>query len=955
MGQIVTSADISYLDFSVLLDISNAVPTAKITNLSTVVNAANLQWAFTFTSPSGTTIHTGSLSFPDINATPFVIFQFAEQIPLYFSQVEFSNQNKYTVTVTVKDSSGAIFTLTKAQSICKPNGNLKKGNFGTANVMIESQCAKSRLYITDATNVIYKSIVGTKVSSQVQLTYPTDRYGNTPIVAPVTSIPCLLPIYSEGDGHELYVAYVYDYDLGDGFIVRVRYSFVKTFPVFCNITLLPLLSEIDKIANALAMDCSDSLDTKENQRLLTVANSKLLRAQMGIISPLSDYNVPDIIEEVKDLLSLQDCNCYVNSGESGADSFLLVADANFTTNKVCGDMLLSWDKDVLGNITLNYQNTSYTFVNASNSESAAFTYLPTVSGCNKQVALKVDMSVLSSEVLSEIQTNPTLLNILSGITQNAKIACSSLDGGLKFNFANCNYNVVIDTLVPGATFVSFLIGGTTFTAPSGTLLIDAVGIQTYLNTLAKGIFVANYNSITNKTTISSNNNSNTISTVTIVLGVIQKTISFTNDCGFICNILQKIFTYLNSESLVNISVGGIINICSINPSSGALVTNTYPPETLASSIVSAMAVSMCSTFDYFRTRTLSCDNLKALFANYLPAVGNPNGADIFYMVVNGVCQEMPVKNVALAVFGLAASDTDVKSAFCNISPCTTVNNCSQVTGLAGTTTDTTQSYSWTGVTGAIGYKYSTDGTNYSTVTATSVVLTGLTAGTTYTFRVFPVYTSGDGNACQVTQSFTTTNAGSTCAAPANLVISGVTGTSFNAAWNVLAGATGYQYRLNGGSWVNIGTATTTTVTGLTNGTYNFDVRAIIGGSPCTQISTGTATIAAPSLVQISGTGTGIGGTETQVFQVGANIAAGNTFRLETYSHPTLIVAVSGDTPSSIAIKLRDAINATTESQWNSSGSAPASGTNGFKPTASASGSQITIVLDAVHSFSSSAY
>lgn len=111
----------------------------------------------------------------------------------------------------------------------------------------------------------------------------------------------------------------------------------------------------------------------------------------------------------------------------------------------------------------------------------------------------------------------------------------------------------------------------------------------------------------------------------------------------------------------------------------------------------------------------------------------------------------------------------------------------------------------------------------------------------------------------------------------------------------------------------------------------------------------------PTITQVSDSDTGPGGTRTQIFTIGPTVTAGNRYVLTVYSHDITVTAVLGDTPSSIANKLKDAINATTEGDWNDHGSAPASGTPGFKPSASSSGNQVIIVLNYNNSFVANAY
>jgi hypothetical protein len=110
----------------------------------------------------------------------------------------------------------------------------------------------------------------------------------------------------------------------------------------------------------------------------------------------------------------------------------------------------------------------------------------------------------------------------------------------------------------------------------------------------------------------------------------------------------------------------------------------------------------------------------------------------------------------------------------------------------------------------------------------------------------------------------------------------------------------------------------------------------------------------PSLTLVSNVTQGPKGKRTQVFEVGESVSAGNKFRLTVYSHTVTVTALAGDTAISIASKLRDAINNTTTSQWNSQGVAPPIGTAGYPPTATSSGDQVTIVLNHQNQFAASA-
>lgn len=142
----------------------------------------------------------------------------------------------------------------------------------------------------------------------------------------------------------------------------------------------------------------------------------------------------------------------------------------------------------------------------------------------------------------------------------------------------------------------------------------------------------------------------------------------------------------------------------------------------------------------------------------------------------------------------------------------------------------------------------------------------------------------------------------------------------------------------------IGTSTTTTTTTSTTTT----------STTSTTTTTTTTQLLEPSIIQISNTRVGL--ERIQVFQVGLDVPVGAVYNLTVYSHTVSVTAVLGDDVETITQKLVDAINATTEAQWNSAGTAPSSGTVGFPPLAiKLSYNQIEITLNYQNSFAANAY
>ncbi len=202
----------------------------------------------------------------------------------------------------------------------------------------------------------------------------------------------------------------------------------------------------------------------------------------------------------------------------------------------------------------------------------------------------------------------------------------------------------------------------------------------------------------------------------------------------------------------------------------------------------------------------------------------------------------------------------------------------QVTALTvGAATQTTLALSWSAASGATGYvvQYrpsgSTTWTTFATnVTATNVTVTGLVAGTVYSFQVAAVSTGGTGPYSAIVQGQTTASAVATAPGQVTGLATGAATTaSIAVSWTSTALATGYivQYRTHGAStWSTFAsgvTGTSDVVTGLTAGTaYDFQVAATNSAGTGAYSSVVTATTTSSALA-VPGAITGLAvGTAT---------------------------------------------------------------------------------------------
>ena len=182
----------------------------------------------------------------------------------------------------------------------------------------------------------------------------------------------------------------------------------------------------------------------------------------------------------------------------------------------------------------------------------------------------------------------------------------------------------------------------------------------------------------------------------------------------------------------------------------------------------------------------------------------------------------------------AAGNTSAQSTAINVTtdtPDTTPP--STPTGLAANSvTQTSFTLSWAAATdnvGVTGYDVYQDGAFVNSTTATSMNITGLTAGTTYAYTVKAKDAAGNVSAASSALNVTTVAPDTTPpSVPTGLAASNVTQTTLTLSWNASSdnvGVTGYDV-LQDGTVIGSTASTSYNVTGLTaSTTYAFAVKA----------------------------------------------------------------------------------------------------------------------------------
>ncbi|MFY8213176.1 MAG: beta strand repeat-containing protein, partial [Flavobacterium sp.] len=168
------------------------------------------------------------------------------------------------------------------------------------------------------------------------------------------------------------------------------------------------------------------------------------------------------------------------------------------------------------------------------------------------------------------------------------------------------------------------------------------------------------------------------------------------------------------------------------------------------------------------------------------------------------------------------------------------------------------------------YKWSVDGTNYTTRAGTGspIVITGLTNGTAYTVRIRAVNAAGDGSVATASAAATPVTSPSaptiTSITPGDALLSvAFTAPSSNGGVSI----SNYEYSTDGGTnWTTPSPGVTTSpllITGLTNDTtYNVQIRAVNSAGSGTASTAVQGTPTAPTTPTIFGAATATAFTTT---------------------------------------------------------------------------------------------
>ncbi len=678
--QITNSNDITYLAAKVIFDISGTTPIISLENLSEGSNLAGVSYAFIVKSPTTTFIHDGALSDPDIVGV-WTTHTIADPWPRPFNQIEFSGA-PYSFQILAKDSDGNEYAAPiQYAAICRPNGNTKdsKNTYGVGSLTIQTKCDQARIFFQDTTNTSYKGLEGTVGSSVLRVNFPMDNTGTVPDPFQINYFAtAMVPITFSGNGYQFLYTSIYEYNFGNDIYVRIKYIKNDVFGVWCNIDLLPLVCEFEKLSNSITNGtCTDAQEAQNKMNLITPKFFELL---IGYAQPLTGVDVPALIEEIKEIGGF-DCDCctaatgIVPTGSSSFDGY------TFSIVPVGGDV--DGDVEVNGfNIQFLLHDVRYIVkvCDGSPAQTTAFAFNPSVSGdgYEKTYCLTIDVTQFGYDLGNAIAANADLLNFWQALIGSSGGSFTLIvDGSCIFSSSStCDYELTLSNIPINTTYAlltGIKIGTVTTPLTYSFNLTNLAGLQSYLNGLGKGTFVVT-NPSGQTVLITSDNNGNDIQQLSYKISATNYLADLSKECtGFIPisanEVVQNIINYICSINDSQILTSADYEICYINTTTNAKTIATVAAGEPLATFISELLARGCETIDYIiALNPVDCAGMLARFPSLNVAMQSD---DLFLNTRAGACSRITPNEAFLTMLTYGQFNGDVLTAFCNM-----VNLCS---------------------------------------------------------------------------------------------------------------------------------------------------------------------------------------------------------------------------------------------------------------------------------------
>lgn len=663
MQENVNSPDISLFSTVVTLDILNRTLTFDLSATEFLNSPAGsgCSAAFEVLDQNGVTLAAIDWTAPQITDLSVTT--------TYTLDLSYVNYNflftSYKITAGIRDTNNTVFYLYfPVKKICTPSGF---NDFGYVDgiFIVNADCSNAVLTVKEATNFTYNNLSPYTTTTDGTLYYPLGTIGSIDFAqTPFSNNVVFTGTYKIDNTTTA------TYDLSDGFFVEVSYVTNNEFTFTCEKSMVDVLCCVVDIQKAYEANCDNARGARYFQQLQKVSIPLMVgftKQQAGI----------DSSAEAAEVRKILNCDC-------GRGSIKHVQQD--PVNPTVYDIVINGNGGT--SVTTNVTGSTKSFIVSSNTYvvgkkdtgDLAFDISVDTSTANTvKYLIKFNYSVMANYILTAISSDSTLLTQLNSlVTATSNIDLRNLDGSCIIDMSDNNYFFTFRVPSINTIVTNIVINGATSNAPANLLVSDVSGIAAWLNGLALGTFSPSFTSdVTHQAyyfSISTNNNSNVVSTMTLTYNTaIIVPFQFTNKS--LVAVLQAIINYLCSITGLKVYLGKVIGLCSFTYND-TIVTTAYPQDTKVSNFLTDMASVICDlTSRIDDAQAVTCAKIKSIFPS-LPS-GVFGSGDRFYGTLGGLCSGITREQAALAVISAIQGNSTVKAAYCAID-CSNPASCPDV-------------------------------------------------------------------------------------------------------------------------------------------------------------------------------------------------------------------------------------------------------------------------------------
>lgn len=807
----------------------------------------------------------------------------------------------YQVSVQLTDANGTIYTVTKAVKICAPNPKNKNVNYGSLSAQLNGNCSSGKVTVIADTAPTYQGSESDNQDNAFTLEYPTSS-GKDVLSTSIGSFSATL---FEGV-YKFNGTICAHYDLGDYLYAEVNYKVKREKYIRCLLDKGCVAANLAELQSHILSDCSDAEKIATQNKIINAL--LLLQVIDGLAN--SGQDASDYITQLEKILG---CTCTCNCAEGTP-----IINNNPSTDIAitgCG-----FEVEV-ADLTTTYTLNNYAYIVTVTDNGGAITITtPTLDECIQTQTITFNVDVVYEQIKNQINTEEEYAfwgTIINSNLDDIDISCLPITQ-LAWDIASIDER--IQAIIAGAC------AGGTCEAEIATAVLSTVGADVLISwtNVIGGLEVVAYLDGISKGSVLYSGNSFTFEGAADGTQHVYALLSRCSN-GSIGNALQGAFTYFGCAAIApptvtsnSVTADCPYDLTALQNSLPAGITAEWHSayNTLASTLVDDPTAVSGGVYYVYGKDSSNCYSALAtrvvLTCTEATACSAPQNL-IVESIMGGFrvrfqSAAYPPPSNSYTVKRRLKSDPDISGSYTTIGTPTYNAGAARWEILDAPGTNN-QLYTYRAISNCSSTSPYVD-YDFANITCPVVTLTPNTSTMGYSFT--NVGGAVDKYEVSIYESNLTTLIHTDTVIPA--FTSPITGT--------------FVY-LSSGS------------------TYGVKVRVFIGTyyHDCPITTAGTI---APSFSQISNTNTGPGGTRTQIAQVGASVTAGNVYTATVYSHPITYTAIFGDTPTTVAIAIRDLINGTSEAAWGPS--APLSGTTGFPPVATASGDQLTAVLNYQNAF-----